>query len=152
MLLIISTDWMLPGIYTPTYEFCSCIFQDHSQPSKFDNTTMFFPLTTLFINAIASIQINIYKHKIKSTVVQVDPNQSLQYKFPNKMMVDLSLTIGSVLLIMAISFFIYIISSTHATVDYTTVEYFYLLMMPISFNSVSVSFYLKNPNVRKIIF
>ena len=90
--------------------------------------------------------------KIKSTVVQVDPNQSLQYKFPNKMIVDLSLTIGSVLLIMAISFFIYIISSTHATVDYTTVEYFYLLMMPISFNSVSVSFYLKNPNVRKIIF
>ena len=66
MLLIISTDWMLPGIYTPTYEFCSCIFQDHSQPSKSDNTTMFFPLTTLFINAIASIQINIYKHKIKS--------------------------------------------------------------------------------------
>jgi len=152
MLLISGSHWVLPGIYTPAFEICSCISQDHNQPRKFENTAIVFSVTTLFSYAIASIQINIFKHKNKSTTAHVNPNQSLHRKFPNKLIVELSLTIGSGLLIMATSSFVYIIDSTRATMNYHLMEYFYLLMMPITFNMVSVLFYAKNATARKIIF
>ena len=151
VLIINSSNWMLPGIYTPTYEVCSCISQDYDQPKKFDNTAMVLSLTTLLVFSIAAIRIKIYKQKIKMTVLPLEPSNIPVTKFPNKLLVDLTLTIGSILLIMTTFGVIYIIGSKQAKVDFTVIQFIYLLMVPIVFNLFSSLFYIKNINARKII-
>ncbi len=151
MLLINVCNWMLPGIYTPTYEICSCTAQDYSQPQKFENTSLVLSLTTLLVFSFVAIQIHIYKRKIKSTLAPVDSHQILQIQFPNNLLADLTLTIGSVVFLMATFSTVYVIGSTHTTVDFNLAQFIYLLILPISFISVAILFYAKNANARKII-
>ena len=152
VLLINISNWILPGIYTPTYEICSCISQDYNLPKKFEKTAMVLSLTILLVSAFVAIQIKIYKRKIKLTVVPIKQSHIVTNKFPNKLVVDLTLTIGSVILIMASSGIVYIIGSKHTKVDFKILQLIYLIMMPIVFNLFSILFYAKNVNARKIIY
>ena len=151
MFLINLSNMILPGIFNTTYEMCSCTSQDYSQPKKFENTAMVFSLTTLLIFTVTAVRIKIYKHRLKSTSAPIDPNQVLQSKFPTKMLADLTVTIGSALLFMAASSIKYIVGSKHTTMDLKTMHLFYLLALPITYNSFTILFYAKNAQARKTI-
>jgi hypothetical protein len=154
-LIVSGIDWMLPGTYTPTYEMCSCTLQNYSEPKKFEKTTMAVSIITLFICSFVAIIISIYKYKIKSSVQQVAPNQThYNNKLQNKLLADLALTIGSVLLIIAASSVKYIFSSTQtpAKVDFNSQQYFNLLELPITLNSFSILFYARHASARNMIF
>ncbi len=154
-LIVSGIDWMLPGIYTLTYEMCSCTLQDYSQAKKFEKTAMAVSISSLLICSFVAIRISIYKYKIKSTVQQVAPNQThYNNKLQNKLLADLTLTIGSVFLVIAASSVKYIFSSTQtpAKVDFNSQQYFNLLVLPITFNAFCILFYLRNASARKMIF
>jgi hypothetical protein len=152
ILLVNGSNWILPGIYTPTYEICSCISQNYGQTRKFENTAMALSLTTMIIFSFVAIRIHTFKYKLKMTVAPVGPIQNHKSKFQNKLLADLTLTICSVLLIATTFAITYIIGSTHVTVvDFNIIQCLYLLMMPVAFNLVTILFYAKNVNARKMI-
>jgi hypothetical protein len=132
---------MLPGIYNPTYEMCSCTLQDHSQPKKFEKTGIVFSLFTLLLFTFVAVRINIYKHQMKSST----------HHLPNKLLADLTLTTGFSLLFAAASIVKYIVGSTHTIVDFKTMQFVYLLALPITCISMNILFFAKNANGRKII-
>ena len=111
VLLINFSNLMLPGIYNPTYEMCSCTLQDHSQPKKFEKTGIVFSLFTLLLFTFVALRINIYKHQMKSSAAPLHPNQT--HHLPNKLLADLTLTTGFSLLFAAASIVKYIVGSTH---------------------------------------
>jgi len=151
ILVINGANWILPGKYSPTYEICSCISQDNTQPRKFENTAMALSLTTVLVFSFVAIQIKIYKRKLKLTVLPVAQSNSHKSLFTNKLLIDLTLTIGSVFLLSTLFFVVYILGSTNGKVDFNIVKYYYLLMGPIIFNLVTILFYAKNVNARKIL-
>lgn len=148
MLVINSSNWILPGIYPASYETCSCISQDYSQSRKFESTSTVLSIITLLVSSFVAARINIYKFKLKMTVLPLGPSQILKNKFPHKLLADLTLTIGSLLLLIVTFAIVYIISSR---VEFNTKFFLYLLTIPVALNLFSFLFYAKNANARKTI-
>ncbi len=151
MLVINGSNWFLPGIYSPISELCSCISQDYSLPRKFENTTMTFLLTLLVVWSFVSLRINIYKRSLNVAVAPLEPSQTLAIKFPNKLLADLTLTIGCVLLLTITFSIIYMFSSTNSTVEFNTLKYVYVLVMPVTFSLFTFLFYANNVKARKTL-
>ena len=82
------------------------------------------------------------------TVLPLGPSQILKNKFPHKLLADLTLTIGSLLLLIVTFAIVYIISSR---VEFNTKFFLYLLTIPVALNLFSFLFYAKNANARKTI-
>ena len=150
VLIVNSCNWFLPGIYTPTYEICSGISQDYSKTKKFENTAMALSFLTLLIYVFVTIRIKIYKHKIRLTITPVEQDQNVNGNSNNQLWTDLTLTIGSVLIIIAIFVVSYIISIRNPLIEIIQstfnyyLEFYYLLMVPIVLNVFVVFFYCKN--------
>ncbi len=151
MLLINGTNWFLPGIYSPISELCSCISQDYSLPRKFENTTMTILLTLLFIWSFVSLRIKIYKRSLEVAVAPLEPSHTLAIKFPEKLLADLTLTIGCVLLLTITFSIIYMFSFTNSTVEFNTLKYVYVLIMPVTFSLFTFLFYANNVKARKTL-
>ena len=147
-----SCNWILPGIYTPTYEICSCNSQDYSQPKKFENTAMILSFATFIISAIVTYRIKVFKHKINLTISPVVPNQN-----SNNILAELKITMGIVVLIITVFFVSYILSLTNSTIHLTQntlnslIQLYFLLMLPTVFNLFAISFYVKHELVKKSI-
>jgi len=151
MLLINGSNWFLPGIYPPPYEICSCTSQDYSQPRKFEDTAMAILLTTLLVWSFVAIRVYIYKRQSEVTVAPLVPSQALAGQFSNKLLADLTLTIGCLILLTMTFSIIYVISSANATVDFNILKYVYFLIMPVSSNLFSILFYANNAKARKTL-
>jgi hypothetical protein len=149
MLVINGSHWVLPGIYSPAYEICSCSSQDYSQPRKFENTTMTILLTAMFVWFFVAIRIKIYKRSLEVTVAPLAPSQTLAVQFKKRLLADKTLTIGCVLFLTMAFTIIYLFSSTNATVDFNVLKYFYVLIMPVTFSLFSIVFYANNAKIRK---
>jgi hypothetical protein len=151
MFVINGSNWFLPGIYPPPYEICSCISQDYSQPRKFEDTTMVILITMLLVWSFVAIRVYIYKRQSEVTVAPLVPTQAPAIQFSNKLLADLSLTIGCVLLLTTTFSIIYMISSSNAPVDFNVLKYVYVLIMPVSLNLFTILFYGNNVKARKIL-
>ena len=157
VLIINSSNWILPGIYTPTYEICSRISQDYSKPQKFENTAMALSFATFLIYVFVTLRIKVFKHKTRHTIVPVEQNQIINSNTNNKLFIDLTLSIGSVLLIMAIFVANYIISLRYPVFDFShntfhyVFQFYHLLMIPIVLNLFVVFFYVKNEHTKVIL-
>jgi hypothetical protein len=85
------------------------------------------------------------------TVAPLEPSQTLANRISNKLLADLTLTFGSVLLLTMTFSIIYMLSSINATIDFNILEYIYVLIMPVSFNLFSILFYADNVIARQIL-
>ena len=146
-----SSNWFLPGIYTPPYELCACISQDYSLPRKFEDLGMVILLTTMIVWTFVTIRVTIYNRSLEGTVAPLVPSQTLptlQTISQNKLLSDFSFPIGCLLpLTMAFSV-IYIFSSSKVTVNFNDFKFFYVLIMPVAFNLFVILFYANNPKAR----
>ena len=151
MIVTNGSNWFLPGIYSPAYEICSCTSQDHSQPRKFENTTITILLTTLLVWIYVAIQIKIYKYSSEVTVAPLVPSQTLAIPFKKHLWADKTLTIGSVLFLAMTFCAIYMFSSTNARVDFNVLKYIYVILMPVAFSLFAIVFYANNSQIRKTL-
>ena len=157
VLIINISNWILPGIYTLTYEICSCISQDHSQHIKFENTSLIISLSSLLVYAYVTVRIKIYKKKMRMTIAPVGPKQTVNNQIQKKeLLTDLTKNIGTFLLVIAIFGFSYILSKTNPSAglnhqSFNNIQLYYLFMIPVVLNLFVISFYARNENAKIVI-
>jgi glucan phosphoethanolaminetransferase (alkaline phosphatase superfamily) len=98
-----------------------------------------------------SLRIKIYKRSLEVAVAPLEPSHTLAIKFPKKLLADLTLTIGCVLLLTLAFSIIYMFSSKNTTVDFSVLKFFYVLILPVAFNLFTILFYAKNVKARKTL-
>jgi hypothetical protein len=84
-------------------------------------------------------------------VAPLEPSHTLAIKFPEKLLADLTLTIGCVLLLTITFSIIYMFSFTNSTVEFNTLKYVYVLIMPVTFSLFTFLFYANNVKARKTL-
>ncbi len=148
-----GVNWFLPGLYTPTYEICACTLQDYNQISKFEGTALVSTLFTMTVYVLASARIKIYKHKTTSMVYPTEISSFAK----NKLIAELTLTIGPTFLITVIFLVSLFMGKTRTGIPYYQYPYYliiylqYLIVIPFIVIIFVAFFYAYNKQVQKTI-
>ena len=149
-----GVNWFLPGLYSNTYEMCTCTFQDYRLHPKFDNINSVLTMVTVTVYAIVSARIKIYNKKAKSMVHPTEQTKLAK----NKFIADITLTIGPALLLIFVFLANYFLSTTRSNISnnqypsyYLVIHAQYLISLPLILAIFVILFYAKNKNVKKVL-
>ena len=153
MLISNGVNWFLPGLYSPTYEMCACTSQDYNLPSKFDNTNSVLVLVTITAYIFVSGRIKFYKNKNKHQENQAERRTYAR----NKLIAELTLTIGPALLIVIVFLVHYLLGKARSNISdnqnpsYLIIHLQFLIALPLIFNIFVIIFFIRNKDAKKVL-
>ena len=148
-----GVNWFLPGLYTHTYEMCTCTAQDYNQQPKYEGTALFLTLVTMIVYAFVSVRIKVYNYKTKAVVYPAE-NTILAKK---KLIADLTLTIRPAFLVTVTFLVSLVMGRTRTGIPYNQYPYYlviymqYLIAVPIIVAIFVFLFYSNNKHVKTVL-